>query len=460
MVRDYDAIIIGAGMSGMAAGIRLAMFGKKVAILERHSISGGLNSYYQRGKRSFDVGLHALTNFSRKGERKRPLTKLLKQLRITYEDLALYPQSYSQISFPNKTLKFSNNTNELVEEICQNFPHQKEAFQCLLKFVDSFNEISLVGEYVSAKKVVAEIITDPELLEMIFCPLLIYGSAWENDMDISQFVIMFKSIFIEGFSRPHGGVRRIINLLLDKINEVGCELHFKMGIKKIITENGAVRGVITEKDEEIQSPKIFSSIGYPETLALTQNHFEKNPRIGRLSFIETIFHLKKNPEDYGQKACIIFYNNGPSYFYQKPETLFDSRSAVICMPNNFGANDLDEGVLRLTFIANYDKWNSLEKKVYREKKEEVLEKSIEIANRVLTLKKDDIVFKDIFTPTTIKHYTGHLDGSVYGSPDKLRNGQTEINGLYLCGTDQGFLGIVGSLLSGISMANLHGLMNE
>ena len=45
---NYDAIVIGAGMSGLAAGIRLAMFGKKVCVLEKHTIAGGLNSYYQR----------------------------------------------------------------------------------------------------------------------------------------------------------------------------------------------------------------------------------------------------------------------------------------------------------------------------------------------------------------------------------------------------------------------------
>jgi hypothetical protein len=27
--------------------------------------------------------------------------------------------------------------------------------------------------------------------------------------------------------------------------------------------------------------------------------------------------------------------------------------------------------------------------------------------------------------------------------------------VYLCGTDQGFLGIIGAMLSGISMANFH-----
>ncbi len=108
MTKKYDAIIIGAGMSGMAAGIRLAMFNKKVAILEKHSISGGLNSYYQRrnkeagGLRKFDVGLHALTNYVPKGTKGKPLTKLCKQLRIRYDDLDLEPQNYSVIDFSIK----------------------------------------------------------------------------------------------------------------------------------------------------------------------------------------------------------------------------------------------------------------------------------------------------------------------------------------------------------------------
>ena len=55
--------IIGAGMSGIAAGIRLAHFGKKVCIFERHYVPGGLNSFYALDGRKYDVGLHAMTNF-------------------------------------------------------------------------------------------------------------------------------------------------------------------------------------------------------------------------------------------------------------------------------------------------------------------------------------------------------------------------------------------------------------
>jgi len=56
----YDTLIIGAGMSGLAAGIRLAHFDQKVCVLERHTTIGGLNSFYRLRGRDFDVELLAV----------------------------------------------------------------------------------------------------------------------------------------------------------------------------------------------------------------------------------------------------------------------------------------------------------------------------------------------------------------------------------------------------------------
>lgn len=124
MQKHYDAIIIGAGMSGMSAAIRFGMFDKKVLLIEKHSISGGLNSYYRRGKRLFDVGLHTLTNYSQKGERGTPLFKILKQLRIPYNNLQLSPQNQSKILFKSCNLHFNNDFNLLQEEIFKKFPKE------------------------------------------------------------------------------------------------------------------------------------------------------------------------------------------------------------------------------------------------------------------------------------------------------------------------------------------------
>ena len=95
---------------------------------------------------------------------------------------------------------------------------------------------------------------------------------------------------------------------------------------------------------------------------------------------------------------------------------------------------------------------------YLKEKEVVFENSKSLLKKLYPNFNQEIIYKDVFTPKTVKKFTGHLGGAVYGSPDKRKDGTTPLKDLYICGTDQGFLGIVGSMLSGISMANLHVLM--
>ena len=66
----------------------------------------------------------------------------------------------------------------------------------------------------------------------------------------------------------------------------------------------------------------------------------------------------------------------------------------------------------------------------------------------------------MFTPLTIQRFTGHAAGAVYGSPRKHLDGTTGIDGLFLIGTDQGYLGVVGALISGLVMANRHVLLPQ
>lgn len=453
-------------MSGLAAAIRLSMFQKKVCVLEKHTVPGGLNSYYKRGRRDFDVGLHALTNFSAKGDRKKPLNRLLRQLRLNYEDFQLEEQVQSKILFPEAELTFTNDFQVLLEDVAKTFPHQVQGFIKLVEFIESYNELDLqLPTFQSAKEKMAQFISDSTLLEMILCPLLIYGSAWEQDMDFGQFVVMFKSIYLQGFSRPKGGVRRILSLLLERLQEEGGELRYGSEVKRLHTHNQKIKGVELSTGEFLTTTCLISSMGYPETFALCTEAdeiaLELRPRVGRLSFVESILVLEKTAAHFHFDSTITFYNNSSQYEYRKPEGLVDPMSAVVCCPDNFSPRNFEgEGVLRVTMLANFDKWRDLPRPVYREEKERVFELSLEILKKCLPGFAEKVVFKDVFTPKTILRYTGHFGGVVYGSPDKTRDGRTPFQGIYICGTDQGFLGIVGAMLSGITISNLYGLMGE
>jgi phytoene dehydrogenase-like protein len=112
-------------------------------------------------------------------------------------------------------------------------------------------------------------------------------------------------------------------------------------------------------------------------------------------------------------------------------------------------------MIRITNLANFALWNRLGEEEYRAQKAAWLEATLkEVVKFVLDF-RDSIIFTDIFTPKTIHRFTGHINGAVYGTPNKIKTGRTHLDNLFICGTDQGFLGIVGAMLSGISIANLH-----
>jgi phytoene dehydrogenase-like protein len=455
---DYDVLIIGAGMSGLAAGIRLAYYGKRVCIVEKHYRVGGLNSFYNRGRRKFDVGLHAVTNYVPKSVKLAPLPKLLRQLKLKAEDFALCPQRMSVIKFPDKTLRFNNDFDFFVQEVVDNFPTQADNFLKLLKTIFEYDELNLYAKPISAREVVSSIISDPLLSNMIFCPLMFYGNAQENDMEFGQFVIMFKSIFCEGFARPQAGARQILDVLVKKYKACGGELKTRCAVTSLKCANGRVVSVLLENGEVLTADRILSSAGYVETMRLLSDYDSASFKhdVGKISCMESIMVLDKEIAKMGYDTTIAFYNNSDRFDYRKPDELVDVSSGVICCPNNFQfENPLPEGIIRITNLANFDLWNRLGEEEYKAQKAAWLETTLKEVVKFVPDFRDSIVFTDIFTPKTIHKFTGHINGAVYGTPNKIKTGRTHLDNLFICGTDQGFLGIVGAMLSGISMANLH-----
>jgi len=467
--QHFETVIIGAGMAGMAAGIRLALAGKNCIILERHNASGGLNSFYSQDGRKFDVGLHAMTNYVPKGTKGTPLAKLLRQLRIPYDALDLCPQFGSKVAFTGCELRFSNDFALLESEVARSFPEQIDGFRACApprRALDAFN---LGAVPTSAREAVRRHITDPLLEDMLFCPVMYYGSAQEHDMDYGQFTIMFRSLFFEGFARPYEGVRTIIRLLQNKYRELGGVRKMKCGIQKIDTESHRATAITLDDGSVITAGKIISTAGAVETARLCSDQTEEAEadNIGQLSFTETITVLDQQPADFGWDDTIIFFNTRERFYYGHCENdLVDPTSGVICFPNNYDYGDrkLDEGFLRITAMANHDKWCALEEDDYLAQKEHWYGELQKVALGILPPPKLDLerhrIASDMFTPRTVRKFTGHLNGAIYGAPNKIKDGRTHLENLYLAGTDQGFLGIVGAMLSGISMANLHVLQGS
>jgi len=450
-------LVIGGGLSGLAAAVRVARFIPDVLILEKHSRIGGLNSYFYRNRTLYETGLHAITNYAPAGEKTAPLNRLFRQLKLKRSDFSFCQQYQSEVTFLNcESLSFSNDFQLLESQIHQKFPHCIDNFQKLLRFLNSLDPFS-PAPFCSAKKKLNEILGDSLLSEMLLCPLMFYGSSHENDMDLNQFAIMFQAIYRQGMFRPLGTIKNFLDQLIDHYQSFGGKIRKNTEVVRILHKDRAVIGVVLASGEIIECDQLLSTIGSDETSKLLSDD-PVSPKT-RLGFTETIYQVKEiKGNQLPQEKTIIFYNSSEQFCYKNPADFVDHSSGVICFPSNFHGIDKGEFIeIRATHLANYAKWKNIssDKNEYEDLKAASSCKTLTCVENIVGNFSSNIVYQNSFTPVTIERYTGKIDGAIYGSPVKIKDGDIGFSNLFLAGTDQGFLGIVGSMLSGVSVVNQH-----
>ena len=246
------------------------------------------------------------------------------------------------------------------------------------------------GQNIPARQVVEKIIKDQVLIDMLFCPLCYYGSAREDDMDFGQFVILFKSIYLEGFCRPFEGVRHILRLLTDAYRKAGGMRKMKMGVSKILKAGNRITALELQDGSVINADNVISTAGLVET----DRMIEGNPgdihanNIGRLSFVETISVYDKQPADFGVDDTIVFLMIPRNSIIDHQANRLIA-AVVICMPNNyqFGEDrELSEGFVRVTALANYALWKKL-----RETNEDAYQEAKEKSYKELELQTQKVM---------------------------------------------------------------------
>ncbi|NOX25707.1 MAG: NAD(P)/FAD-dependent oxidoreductase [Deltaproteobacteria bacterium] len=459
-------VILGGGLSGLAAGIRHARFGRPTLILEKHLRPGGLNSYYYRHGLLFETGLHAMTNYASAGARSLPLNRLFRQLKLSRRNFTTHEQIGSEVIFPQTYLRFTNDLSVLREDIQRQFPHCAAEFTEFIEFIRAYDPFQ-VRPWLSARQTAARFLSDPLLIDMLLWPLMIYGNSQEHDMDMGQFVIMFQALLLEGFFRPGGTIKDLLDMLLEHYLGLGGRIRLRAEVSSLKTRGNGIQTVSLASGEEISCAQVISTIGAPATVGLLPDSLPQRAAAytGRMSFMESIYIVSGLADLPVKDDCTcIFYNNHQDFDYCRPDSLIDVGMGVINFPANFqGIGTPELAQVRVTHPANYPLWLELNRGAkgggrsgrYLEAKETCAARSLTEISKIIGNFSENIVYDDVFTPLTIAHYSGKAEGAVYGSPLKIKDGRTNYENLFIAGTDQGYLGIVGAMLSGVTMVNQH-----
>jgi prolycopene isomerase len=279
----YDAVVIGAGNGGLTASAALAQKGLNVLLLERHNIPGGCATTFCRGRFEFEVALHQLSGMGTP-DRPGPLRMLLTDLGVLGDLEFLELSDLFNVMMPDGfrvTLK--TDKEQVISELQEKFPHEKEGIQRFFDLSYDYANQMLAAFYFkdpapSREKypVLYEYAFKPanDVLDALFSDPVAKAiiSAYWGFMGLPPtrlsfaYLAMLYFMYIE-FKPFHikGGSQALSNALANKFLSHGGTARFNCSVKKILVDDGIVRGVITEHGDQIQAKYVISNASQVST---------------------------------------------------------------------------------------------------------------------------------------------------------------------------------------------------
>ena len=125
---SYDAVIIGAGLGGLAAAVTLASAGRKVRLLEQHRQVGGYATTFTRGPFEFEASLHELSGIGENGSRG-GLWRALEELGVSDAVLFAPVREFFRTVGPGLDLRLPFGRAQATAALCEAFPEEARGIQ-------------------------------------------------------------------------------------------------------------------------------------------------------------------------------------------------------------------------------------------------------------------------------------------------------------------------------------------
>ena len=121
----YDAIVIGAGVSGLMCANILSRIGAHVLVLEKEPRTGGMLQGFSRGGTAFDTGLHYVGGLG-PGESLEWVFRYHNLTVLTWKRLDFS----EEVITGGKSYLIPCGYDSFAEGMAEYFPHQRENLKC------------------------------------------------------------------------------------------------------------------------------------------------------------------------------------------------------------------------------------------------------------------------------------------------------------------------------------------
>jgi phytoene dehydrogenase-like protein len=259
-----DVVVVGAGIGGLTCAAYLAQMGKRVIVVDRHSLAGGNATVFEHDGYEFDVGVHYLGDCEPGGA----FSSMLDPLGIEIEWNEIDPDGFDIYHFPDgMTFKVPRDIELFRQRLLDVFADEKE---CIDAYVETIREIdaeltagkapNLLLQHMDSTLggFLADFEPSPRLRTLLAANHGVYAAPPDDSSLVMHAVVAMH--YFKGAFYPKGGGQVIADQLCETIRAHGGDIVLRTAVERIIIEDGRATGV------ELHAPSPERAKGVPDRI--------------------------------------------------------------------------------------------------------------------------------------------------------------------------------------------------
>ncbi|MEZ4236636.1 MAG: NAD(P)/FAD-dependent oxidoreductase [Myxococcota bacterium] len=499
MSTDVDVIVIGSGAGGMAAAVAMARAGRRVLVLEQHTLPGGWCHSFDLEGYSFSPGVHYLGELGPNGKLREVYEGLGVMKELAFEELD--PDGYDQIHIGSAPVfKVPKGREAYKARLAERFPHDADGLREVIDILAGVaRELKVFDEpYKGLRGLFREA---PHVMRHALRPLsklveprvkdplaraVLYAIGGDHGMPPRRCATILHAgvvgHYLGGAWYPKGGARALPKAFIHELRRHGGQIKVGARVEQLLVEGGRAIGVRLADGTEIRAADVVSNADPHATAALLPDGalpWRWRLRLPRLAYSSSSMSLfmaaEIDPAAHDLTSGNVWLLRGPDVAtVQDYAQAADPQGPVpalflTCTTLKDPTKRRPEGIH--TFEAfSFVSWDAFapwadtpegdRPAAYEARKESIAEGMLDLIETRIPGFRDRLVFRSTGSPLTNRHYVAGTRGAMYGTEKAWYNmgplgfgPKTPIPGLWMCGASAMSHGVAGATLSGVEAAS-------
>lgn len=380
---------------------------------------------YQRGRLSFDTGLHYIGGLA-EGQQLHSIFSHLGLMKLPW--VRLDADGFDRVTIGHQTFPMAEGYDHFARTLSEYFPKEKEGLRKyveLMRHLPSMEEIGPVNAYDWMKSLFRD-----SLLINVLSGSAIKMELRRESLPLFTFAHGMSS-YIGSSWRLRGGGHLIVNALVDDINRMGGKVVCHAEVNKLEEKDGRIvaarcsKGDVYEGDVFISDVHPQVTFGWLDESKVIKNMFRRriNAMENSTGILTVSLVLKKG---------VLPYFNHNKYYYRKPNVWTFSEDVggvggvmVSCRVPEEGDYARQIDLMTPVSWKLFEAWEHTtvghRGESYDMLKNHLADECIHLAERVVPELGSMVEKRYISTPLTYRDYTLSPCGSAYGVRKDCRN---------------------------------------